>query len=88
MRQRSTQVVVVPPFGRVVRYRTDAVGNDLTAVLHWCETHHEPVWLYGDGSFECPHTRLVGYDTEDHVVVTGPWETNEEPRDHARRDWR
>lgn len=28
-RKRHTQVVIVPPLGRVVRYKVDAVGNDL-----------------------------------------------------------
>ena len=74
VRPRSVQVVVVPPLGRVVRYKTDAVGNDLTAVLRWCSTHHEPVWVYGDGSYECPQTRVIEFDDGTHVIVDPPWE--------------
>lgn len=73
-RQSQTQVVVVSPHNRVVRYHTDVVGNDLTAVLHWCATHSEPMWVYNDGSGECPHTKTVGLDTGDHAITNGPWE--------------
>ena len=69
--QRQT---IVTPTGRVVRYHRDQVGNDLTAHLAWCSTHCEPVWVYGDGSWECPHTRAVEWDTGDHVIVAAPWE--------------
>lgn len=75
MRRGTVQVVVVPPLGRVVRYKRDEVGNDLTATLGWCETHNEPTWVYGDGSFTCPQERVVGWDTGDHVLVDPPWET-------------
>lgn len=71
---RQTQIVVTPDRNRVVRYKVDAVGNDLTAVLRWCDTHSEPVWVYDDGSAECPHTRIVGHDTGDHDLIDGPWE--------------
>ena len=69
-----TVQTVVTPAGRVVRYHRDQVGNDLTAHLAWCSTHHEPVWVYGDGSWECPHTQVVGWDTGDHVIGPAPWE--------------
>lgn len=72
--KQYTQVVVVPPHSRVVRYRRDMVGNDLTASLMWCDTHHEPLWVYGDGSYECPHTRIIECDSEDHVIIPPPWE--------------
>lgn len=70
-----TQVVVVPESRRVVRYQRDRVGNDLTAHLAWCVTHDEPLWIFGDQPGVCPHTRVVGWDTEDHVITTDPWET-------------
>lgn len=59
---------------RVTRHKLDAVGNNVTAVLRWCVTHSEPVWVYGDDSYTCPHTRVVEYDTEDHRLVVPPWE--------------
>lgn len=74
LRAKGTQVVVEPTRRRVVRYRTDAVGNDLTAVLRWCATHYEPVWVYGDGSSECPHELIVGWNPDSHELVDGPWE--------------
>ena len=71
----TVQVVVAPPLGRVIRYKRDQVGNDLTAVLMWCDMHHEPVWVYGDGSFECPHAVTIGWSPDEHPIVAGPWET-------------
>lgn len=71
--QHADYVAVVPPLGRVVRYSKDQVGNDLTAALQWCDLHDEPVWIYGDGSFCCPHERVVEV-AEDHLIVTPPWE--------------
>lgn len=71
---RQTQIVVTPDRNRVVRYKVDAVGNDLTAVLRWCETHNEPVWVYDDGSFTCPHDRITEVHTDDHDLIDGPWE--------------
>ncbi len=59
--------------GRVVRYRVDAVGNHLNAVLWWCETHAEPVWVYSDGSYECPEVKVTGWDQGNHVIVDPPW---------------
>lgn len=72
----DTRVVVacLPPQRRVVRYKKDQVGNDLTAVLQWCAKHNEPVWVYNDTSWECPHTVVVGWDTGDHEIVAPPWE--------------
>lgn len=72
--KREVQVLVTPDRNRIVRYHRDLVGNDLTAVLQWCEKHHEPVWVYNDGSWTCPQTVVVEWDTSDHVIVAGPWE--------------
>lgn len=77
MPESTEQVVVAPPLGRVVRYKRDWVGNDLTASLMWCETHNEPLWVFGDGSFECPHARVVGWSPREHVVVAPPWERSD-----------
>lgn len=73
-RTRTLQVVVTPDRNRVVRYKRDMVGNDLTCVLRWCDTHDEPLWVYDDGSFECPWTRTTRDTTAEHSVVDGPWE--------------
>ena len=35
------------------------------AVLKWCVTHLEPVWVYSDGSFLCPCFRLRHVDPLD-----------------------
>jgi hypothetical protein len=69
------ETVVAPPLGRVIRYDKDAVGNDLTATLLWCDRHQEPVWVFGDGSYTCPHERVVEFNTDNHRIVTPPWET-------------
>lgn len=58
---------------RVVRYRVDQVGNHLDAVLRWCGTHAEPVWVYDDGSFKCPHDLITRVPTDDHSIVVAPW---------------
>ena len=71
----TVQIVVTPDKNRVVRYKTDLVGNDLTAVLRWCSTHNEPTWVFDDGSYTCPHTLVVKHDTGDHELVDAPWET-------------
>lgn len=73
-RPEGTEVVVSPVNRRVIRHRVDQVGNDLTAVLRWCSTHHEPVWQYGDGSSECPHVRIVGWDQGACELTDAPWE--------------
>ena len=70
----TTDVVVAPGLQRVIRYRVDGVGNDLTATLRWCDTHHEPVWVYGDDSYECPHDRVVEVYSDDHALIDAPWE--------------
>lgn len=69
----TTQVIVTID-RRIIRYKKDAVGNDLTARLRWCEMHNEPVWFYDDGSYECPWTRVTRDTTANHEVVDGPWE--------------
>lgn len=74
MKASTVQVVVVPDSRRVVRYKRDQVGNDLTAVLRWCSTHNEALWVYDDGSFECPHDRITEVRSDDHAVIDGPWE--------------
>lgn len=73
-KQGYTQVVVVDS-GRVVRYKRDQVGNDLTTHLAWCSTHSEPVWLYGDGSYTCPYDLVIEAHTQDHAIGVAPWET-------------
>ena len=58
----------------IVRHAVDQVGNDLTCVLAWCNTHVEPVWVYGDGSFQCPHDLVVGWDSDGgHEIIAFPW---------------
>ena len=47
---------------RVTRHAIDQVNNNLTAQLLWCATHVEPVWVYGDGSFECLMAELPDDD--------------------------
>ncbi len=74
-RRGSKDVAIVPPNNRVIRWHKSLVGSDLTSVLRWCETHVEPVWVHTDGSYECPHTLVVQWDTRDHVIVNPPWET-------------
>ena len=60
---------------RVTRHAVDQVNNNLTAQLLWCATHVEPVWVYGDGSFECPHDAVVGWNSDgNHELVAPPWE--------------
>ena len=69
---RQTQVLVTGE-RRVIRYRKDQVGNDLTAVLRWCATHHDPIWQFGDGSLSpCPGDRY-GHSPH-HEVIDAPWE--------------
>lgn len=58
---------------QIVRHAVDQVGNNLTARLEWCSTHVEPVWVYGDGSFSCPHDLVVGWSPDEHVITEGPW---------------
>jgi hypothetical protein len=76
-RRRTTTEVVVYPGGRVVKYKRDRVGNDLTAVLRWCWTHEQPLWVHDDGSFTCPWTWKVTRSTKpygQHVIGPAPWE--------------
>ena len=68
--KQYVQVEVVPPLGRVVRYK-----RDMVATLLWCSTHHEPVWLYSDGSYTCPQEWIIEWDDGTHLLVTPPWET-------------
>jgi hypothetical protein len=65
--------------GVVVRHAVDQVNNDLTAALRWCATHVEPVWVYGDGSYMCPHERDVGWAPDGHDVVAFPWPVSGDP---------
>jgi hypothetical protein len=72
---KGTTLIDVDGFShRVTRFRRDIVGNDLTATLMWCDKHNEPVWVYGDQSWECPQTRIVEWDTKDHIITLPPWE--------------
>lgn len=61
---RGVRFVTVDDGGVITRHAVDQVNNNLTAVLRWCETHVEPVWVYGDGSFECPHDTTVGWNSD------------------------
>jgi hypothetical protein len=72
--ERLPDMVIVNSRRRVVRDRVDLVGNDLTATLRWCSEHNEPVWEFGDGSYECPHDVATGVPTDGHELVDGPWE--------------
>lgn len=72
----DVQVIVARPLNRVVRYRKDE-GIDLTAVLRWCATHNEAVWVFGDGSFSCPHDLIIQYETQPHDIIAGIWEMAE-----------
>lgn len=76
---------IITPAGRVVRYNRDQVGNDLTAHLGWCATHHEPLWIYGDGSWECPFDLVVGWSPDTHHLTAPPWESPP-PREHELSD--
>jgi uncharacterized Fe-S cluster-containing radical SAM superfamily protein len=58
---------------QVTRHAIDQVGNDLTCRLCWCATHVEPVWVFGDGSFECPHEVTVRWNPDGHEIVPFPW---------------
>ena len=72
--ERSTRsVICLPDTHRVRRYHVDKVGNTLNANLVWCETHHEPVWHYDDGSYECPYD-LITQANHVHELTTPPWE--------------
>lgn len=88
-RSKGTRSLLVVPDSRRVRlYHVDAVGNNLDRVLRWCDTHDQPVWVYDDGSFECPHDHTIAgcgatgrapsdhrLDSPgDHLIVDGPWE--------------
>jgi hypothetical protein len=74
--------------GRLVVNTIDQVGNELTHTLMWCEEHHQPVWLYGDGSFVCwwedrtgHRQNLTGWGCgpEFHTVVDLPLMVPEGP---------
>lgn len=71
-----SDVLVTPDTRRVVRYKTDSVGNDLSARLRWCSTHQEPVWVYGDDSYACPYDVMVEVYSDDHDLIDGPWEVS------------
>ena len=65
---------------RLTRHAVDQVGNNLTAQLLWCAKHVEPVWVFNDGSFECPHAVAVGWDSDgEHDLVAPPWENPHVP---------
>lgn len=55
--------------GTLVR-RSKGLAIDVTARLHWCTTHMECVWVYGDGSHECPHDLVIESSSRDHVLVS------------------
>ena len=58
--------------GTLVRHSVDQVNNNLTATLRWCRTHVEPVWVFNDGSYECPHTTVVGWSPDEHDITEFP----------------
>ena len=68
----SAAFVEYDTHGDLIRHKVDQVNNNLTATLRWCETHLEPVWQYGDGSYECPHTRAVGWNPDGHAIADFP----------------
>lgn len=88
---RGVRFVELDASRRVTRHAVDQVGNNLTAQLLWCAKHVEPVWVYNDGSFECPHNRsfgyrwdlgttVVGWDSDgEHDLVAPPWENPHVP---------
>jgi len=72
---RCVRLIETTPTGHVIRHSLDQVGNNLTAELAWCATHCEPVWIYGDGSFSCPHELVVGWSSDgEHRLTSPPWE--------------
>lgn len=77
---RGVRFVELDASRRVTRHAVDQVGNNLTAQLLWCAKHVEPVWVYSDGSFECPHAAAVGWDSDGkHDLVAPPWENPHVP---------
>lgn len=73
---KGVRFVEVDDAGNVTRHAIDQVGNNLTCRLAWCTKHQEPVWVYGDGSFECPHRTAVGWDSDgEHPLTLPPWVT-------------
>lgn len=72
---RGVRFVELDASHRVTRHAVDQVNNNLTAQLMWCATHVEPVWVYNDLSFQCPHETCVGWDSDSgHEIVPPPWE--------------
>ena len=72
---RGVRFVELDASRRVTRHAVDQVNNNLTAQLMWCATHVEPVWVYNDLSFQCPHETCVGWDSDSgHEIVPPPWE--------------
>jgi hypothetical protein len=60
--------------GTITRHAVDQVGNDLTAVLKWCATHVEPVRVFGDRPYTCPHNQTVGWASDGEcMILTFPW---------------
>ena len=77
---RGVRFVELDASRRVTRHAVDQVGNNLTAQLLWCAKHVEPVWVFNDGSFECPHAAAVGWDSDgEHDIVAPPWENSHVP---------
>lgn len=93
---RGVRFVELDASRRVTRHAVDQVGNNLTAQLLWCAKHVEPVWVFNDGSFECPHTTVVGWDSDgEHDpaarmmprhcrIVAPPWENPHVPTGTGR----
>ena len=47
--------------GSLVVHALDVCNNNLTHTLAWCAEHHQPVWVYGDGSFSCWWEDVTGH---------------------------
>lgn len=56
-------------------------GHGLAAQLNWCETHHEPVWVYEDDSFHCPFD-LITQGPSAHEIVSFPFHLREHANGH------
>jgi hypothetical protein len=59
--------------GELVRtILTDTGIVTARAVLKFCTAHLEPVWVYGDGTYSCPHDDILGYPSDTHILSDFP----------------
>jgi hypothetical protein len=81
----GAHLVDVDGDGNLVVHAIDAVGNNVTHRLAWCAEHHEPVFVYDDGSLRCWWEDMTGHHGPEHHRVVplhvsaapdeqGPWE--------------